>query len=176
MTLTSPRRQQGQPSLALRAGSLFEYNATMNSKSYAHYAPSRLLSPDELNAMRRAIRRYARQIAERFQPDKIILFGSFAYGTPDTDSDVDLLVVMPARDPVSQMVRICMALELPPFSMDMLVRSPEMLRGRLEMGDSFLREVVSGGKVLYANGNESGSERRRRTSSAPASSSKEASP
>ena len=38
------------------------------------------------------IRRYARQIAERFQPEKIILFGSHAYGTPHEDSDVDLLV------------------------------------------------------------------------------------
>jgi predicted nucleotidyltransferase len=44
-----------------------------------------------------AIRRYARQVAERFDPDKIILFGSYAYGKPTPDSDVDLLVVMPTR-------------------------------------------------------------------------------
>src|SRR5262244_981073 len=54
----------------------------------------------------RVIRRYARAIAEEFQPDKIILFGSYAYGTPHEDSDVDLLVVMPARDPHAQAVRI----------------------------------------------------------------------
>jgi predicted nucleotidyltransferase len=46
----------------------------------------------------RVIRRFARQVAERFQPDKIILFGSYAYGTPHEDSDVDILVVMPARN------------------------------------------------------------------------------
>jgi predicted nucleotidyltransferase len=46
----------------------------------------------------RVIRRYARAIAEEFHPDKIILFGSYAYGTPHEDSDVDLLVIMPARD------------------------------------------------------------------------------
>ena len=40
----------------------------------------------------RLIRRFARQVAERFEPEKIILFGSFAYGTPHADSDVDLLV------------------------------------------------------------------------------------
>ena len=53
-----------------------------------------------------AIRRYARRIAERFEPKKIILFGSYAYGTPHEDSDVDLLVVMPAANEVSQAVRI----------------------------------------------------------------------
>ena len=40
----------------------------------------------------RLIRRFARQVAELFDPDKIILFGSHAYGTPHADSDVDILV------------------------------------------------------------------------------------
>jgi predicted nucleotidyltransferase len=44
----------------------------------------------------RVIRLYAREVAEKFHPDKIILFGSYAYGTPHDDSDVDILVVMPA--------------------------------------------------------------------------------
>ena len=52
------------------------------------------------------IRRFARQVAERFRPDKIILFGSYAYGTPHADSDVDILVVMPARNQIDQAVRI----------------------------------------------------------------------
>jgi predicted nucleotidyltransferase len=54
----------------------------------------------------RVIRRYARSIAEEFHPDKIILFGSHAYGTPHEDSDMDLLVVMPARNQHDQAVRI----------------------------------------------------------------------
>ena len=45
----------------------------------------------------RVIRRFARQVAERFRPEKIILFGSYACGTPHADSDVDILVVMPAQ-------------------------------------------------------------------------------
>src|SRR5262245_34279405 len=49
-----------------------------------------------------AIRRFARQVAERFHPDKIILFGSHAYGTPHADSDVDILVIMPARNQLDQ--------------------------------------------------------------------------
>jgi predicted nucleotidyltransferase len=55
------------------------------------------------------IRRFARQVAERFQPEKIILFGSHAYGTPHQDSDVDILVVMPARNQIDQAVRISLA-------------------------------------------------------------------
>jgi predicted nucleotidyltransferase len=62
----------------------------------------------------RVIRRFARQVAERFHPEKIILFGSYAYGTPHEDSDVDILVVMPARKQIDQAVRIDRAIE-PPF-------------------------------------------------------------
>jgi predicted nucleotidyltransferase len=96
----------------------------------------------------RVIRCFARQVAERFDPDKIILFGSHAYGTPGADSDVDLLVVMPARDETAQATRIRLAVERC-FPMDLIVRTPDNLRRRLEDGDWFLREIVSRGKVLY---------------------------
>ena len=69
----------------------------------------------------RLIRRFARQVAERFQPDKIILFGSYAYGTPHADSDVDILVIMPARNQLDQAVRIELACD-PPFPLDLIVR------------------------------------------------------
>jgi predicted nucleotidyltransferase len=95
-----------------------------------------------------AIRRLARQIAERFHPDKIILFGSYAYGTPGPDSDVDLLVVMPTRNPFAQAGRIREAIE-PGCSVDLLVRTPSLLEKRIRWGDWFLREIVSRGKVLY---------------------------
>jgi predicted nucleotidyltransferase len=107
--------------------------------------PRRYRSPDIPMAV---IRRYARQIAERFHPNKIILFGSYAYGTPHEDSDVDLMVVMPAANDVSQAVRIRFALPAP-FPMDLLVRTPDDLRRGVQESDWFLREVVEKGKVLY---------------------------
>ena len=58
-----------------------------------------------------AIRRYVRAVAERFQPERVILFGSYAYGQPNADSDVDLLVVMPARNQMDQAVRIRLAFQ-----------------------------------------------------------------
>jgi predicted nucleotidyltransferase len=96
----------------------------------------------------RVIRRFAREVAERFDPDKIILFGSYAYGTPNEDSDVDILVVMPTKNELDQGYKIRLAVERC-FPMDLIVRTPENLRWRLEEGDWFLREIVSKGKVLY---------------------------
>jgi predicted nucleotidyltransferase len=82
---------------------------------------------------------------ERFKPEKIILFGSFASGTPHEWSDVDLLVVMPAREELTQAARIQLAFE-PYFP---LVRTPARFRRRLEEGDPFMQEIVDKGVVLY---------------------------
>jgi predicted nucleotidyltransferase len=95
-----------------------------------------------------AIRRLAKQITERFQPDRIVLFGSYAYGKPHAFSDVDLLVVMPARNELDKAVRILNVLD-PPFSVDLIVCTPYNFSWRLEEGDCFLREVASKGKLLY---------------------------
>ena len=100
----------------------------------------------------RAIRRYARQVAEQFDPDQIILFGSHAYGTPTADSDVDLLVVMDARNQHDQAVRIRWKLPAP-FPMDLIVRTPRNLRWRLEEGESFHSEIVTKGILLYEKSN-----------------------
>jgi predicted nucleotidyltransferase len=119
-----------------------------------------------VNVPRAVIRRFAREVAERFDPDKIILFGSYAYGQPHEDSDVDILVVMPARGEISQAVRIQMAVHAP-FPMDLIVRTPEHLAARLAEGDSFFQEVVTKGKLLHEKknrvvGEKSGGRSRRR--------------
>jgi predicted nucleotidyltransferase len=101
----------------------------------------------------RVIRRFARQVAERFHPDKIILFGSYAYGTPHANSDVDILVIMPARNQIDQAFKI--RCEVPRhFPMDLLVRTPASMRWRLAEGDLFHTEIVTKGKVLYEKGDK----------------------
>jgi predicted nucleotidyltransferase len=97
----------------------------------------------------RVIRRFARQVAERFQPDKIILFGSHAYGAPHANSDVDILVIMPARNELDQGLKIRLAVDYQ-FPLDLLVRTPKNMAWRIEEGDSFLKEIQSKGRVLYA--------------------------
>jgi predicted nucleotidyltransferase len=100
------------------------------------------------NIPMRVIRRYARAIAEEFHPDKIILFGSYAYGTPHEDSDVDLLVVMPAYNHHSQAGRIRWRLAAP-FPLDLIIRTPKEMTWRLAEGESFLTTIMSQGKILY---------------------------
>jgi len=100
------------------------------------------------NVPRGVICRFANEVAKRFQPDKIILFGSHAYGTPHVDSDVDILVVMPARNELGQAVQIRLAVDYS-FPLDLLVRTPKNLAWRLADGDSFLKEILAKGEVLY---------------------------
>jgi uncharacterized protein len=108
------------------------------------------------------IRRFAREVAEQFDPEKIILFGSHAYGKPNADSDVDILVVMPARNQLDQAFKIRLAVAAP-FPMDLIVRTPKNLEWRLEEGESFHTEIVTKGKVLYEKDDaRMGSQSRRR--------------
>jgi predicted nucleotidyltransferase len=97
------------------------------------------------------VRRFVRQVAEKFRPDKIILFGSYAYGTPNENSDIDLLVIMPARNQLDQAWKICRTIEAP-FSMDLIVRTPKEMKWRLKERESFTTEIVTKGKVLYEKG------------------------
>jgi len=94
------------------------------------------------------IRRHARLIADRLQPERIILFGSYAYGTPHAGSDVDLLVIMPARNELDQAWKIDRELARN-FSLHLIVRTPKNMEWGLREGDWFLREVAARGKVLY---------------------------
>ena len=97
------------------------------------------------------IRRFARDVAEQFQPDKIILFGSHAYGKPHADSDVDVLVIMPCRNQLDQAFKIRLAVSAP-FPMDLIVRTPKNIGWRLKEGECFHTEIVTKGKVLYEKG------------------------
>lgn len=137
------------------------------------FPPKRLY--EGANIPMRVIRRYARAIAEEFQPDKIILFGSYAYGTPNEDSDVDLLVVMPARDVHAQAVRILYRLSAP-FPLDLIVRTPKQMAWRLEERESFTTTIVTQGKVLHEKSDEGvGKKGRGRLRSREASRSKQGS-
>lgn len=118
---------------------------TKHASPDPYVQPYRYPSPDIPLS---AIQHFARKIAERFQPHKIMLFGSYAHGTSHNESDVDLLVVMPARDVVTQAIRICSAFDWP-FSLDLLVRTPQQIERGLRDGDWFLREAIEKGKVLY---------------------------
>jgi predicted nucleotidyltransferase len=100
----------------------------------------------------KAIDQVVQQIVEKFKPQKIILFGSYARGNPRPESDVDLLVVMNTSLKESkQSLEIRRQLDVM-FGMDLIVHTPKRLKQRVEMGDWFLRDVMKDGKVLYESG------------------------
>jgi predicted nucleotidyltransferase len=103
---------------------------------------------------RKSILEFAQRLAERFKPQKIILFGSRAYGRPRRDSDVDLLVIMPYRGhPFDVATRIVHALA-PPFTLDLIIRTPQTIARQYREFDPLAREALDRGKVLYERDSE----------------------
>jgi|SRR5689334_5082749 predicted nucleotidyltransferase len=102
----------------------------------------------------RTIRALAKIIAEKFDPEEIILFGSHAYGKPRAWSDVDLLVIMNTpKGEMDAILKVSDSLPDLPFSVDIVVRSRKVLEKRKKLGDWFLREITKKGKVLYERAN-----------------------
>lgn len=97
-----------------------------------------------------AIQDLAQRIAAQFSPEKVILFGSYAYGDPKSWSDVDLLIIMEIPEGnLKQMLAVSRALSPHPFGLDILVRTPKEILERTTSGDTFTKEVLTHGKVLY---------------------------
>jgi len=95
------------------------------------------------------IQRFVDQVVRQFRPAAVILFGSYAYGIPTEDCDVDLLVVIPHRGSGAQMAtRIRLACPRT-FPLDLLVRSPGDIKRLKRAGEAFLSEVTSKGIVLH---------------------------
>lgn len=100
----------------------------------------------------RIISRLVKGLKEKYQPEKIILYGSYAYGTPDEASDIDLLIIKETKErPIDRRIAVRRLVSdirrKIPFSS--LVLTPEELASRLEAGDDFFIEITNKGKVLY---------------------------
>ena len=96
------------------------------------------------------IREAANKIVDEIDPEKIILFGSFAYGGPTPDSDVDLLVIFESDlRPHERSVQISEILSPRPFPVDIIARTPEEIEKRLDLNDCFFTEIMAKGKVVY---------------------------
>jgi len=99
------------------------------------------------------LQQIVQRLVEAYRPERIVLFGSLAYGEPDVDSDIDLLIIKETDEPpLERRVRVRRLVSDPerrvPFSP--LVLTPEELAHRLALGDPFYREIMRRGKVLYA--------------------------
>lgn len=90
------------------------------------------------------------KIVSGLNPQKIILFGSFAYGKPTPDSDVDLLIILTTDlAPKERSWQVSKLLIPRPFPLDILVKTPEEIALALQMKDYFIQEIISRGILLY---------------------------
>jgi len=88
-------------------------------------------------------------IVSAFRPQRIVLFGSYAYGKPTEDSDIDLLVILPFNGkPARKAIEIRSKLN-PKLPLELLVRTPEQVADRIADHDWFMQEIIEKGRVLY---------------------------
>jgi predicted nucleotidyltransferase len=97
-----------------------------------------------------ALQAIVHRLVTGLHPHKIVLFGSYVYGTPTADSDVDLLVIMDTQArPVDRYLCVSRLLRPRPFPLDLLVKTPEEVAQALDRNDAFIREIMDQGRVLY---------------------------
>ncbi|MCX6761486.1 MAG: nucleotidyltransferase domain-containing protein [Candidatus Moranbacteria bacterium] len=97
------------------------------------------------------IQEVADKIVKEYQPEKIILFGSYAWGTPHEDSDVDLFIIKETQvAPLARIEMVDKIFSRREFPMDFLVYTPEQVERRIAIKDLFIKDVITNGKILYA--------------------------
>ena len=95
-------------------------------------------------------------ILKQYGIEKIILFGSYAYGVPNKDSDIDLLIIknIPANETRDFRIKLKKALWMKlgklSYSFDIVVDNEQRINERIKMGDLFYKEIYSKGKTIYA--------------------------
>ncbi len=103
--------------------------------------------------IREIITEVVEKIKNEYQPEKIILFGSYAYGTPNEDSDIDLFIIKNSdKRRIDRFLEVSPLVENPDYHIPItpLVYTPDEVKRRLEMGDSFVEEILTKGDVLFA--------------------------
>lgn len=90
------------------------------------------------------------KIVNGYNPEKVYLFGSYAWGSPTVDSDIDLFVIKntaePQRKRRRELRKILFGSGIP---FDLFVYTPNEVKERLNMGDSFVDDIIKKGKILY---------------------------
>ncbi|HLQ45858.1 MAG TPA: nucleotidyltransferase domain-containing protein [Planctomycetaceae bacterium] len=98
---------------------------------------------------RKKIQAFVDEVVRQFRPKRVVLFGSYAYGKPTQDSDVDLLVIMPHKEHSAVQAAEILKCIRASFPLDLIVRSPQTIRQRLRMDDFFITEILERGETLY---------------------------
>lgn len=110
--------------------------------AYCHKIAGRLISIEQVQEV-------CQQIGSAFNPERIILFGSYAYGTPHRGSDIDLLIVMDFEGRSLEKSMEIWSLIKPEFPIDLIVRTPEEVKWRYQQFDPLIRCALDKGKIMY---------------------------
>lgn len=94
------------------------------------------------------IHQLAQRIRDKFNPDRILLFGSRAYGVPGKGSDIDLLVVMSTKISVREQAYLIRRELDSTEPVDVIVRTPEQVEERIRLGDFFIKQIIEKGTAL----------------------------
>ena len=104
------------------------------------------------NEAKKVLRDIVDTIVEEYRPERIVLFGSYAYGNADSESDIDLLIIKHTSGRfIDRWTEIRRILSDPNrmISVEPLVLTPEEVSDRLARGDQFIQEIVNNGETLY---------------------------
>lgn len=103
--------------------------------------------------LKKILSQIVENIKTKYNPEKIILYGSFAYGVPDENSDIDLLIIKETSErPLDRMALVHRIVDIrdssyPAFSA--IVLTPDEIKQRLEIGDQFIEKILTRGELLY---------------------------
>lgn len=100
--------------------------------------------------LQKELKNLTKEVVEKYKPEKIFLFGSFAQDKVTSDSDLDLLIIKDtSQKRGADRIREVWRLLSKGYPADILVYKPSEFNRLLKLGDPFLKEIVEKGKVLY---------------------------
>ncbi len=103
--------------------------------------------------IRKIISEVVEKIQNEYKPEKIILFGSYAYGSPNEDSDIDLFIIKNTeKESIYRFAEVKKLVYEPdrPIPISPLVFTPSEVTEQLSRGNDFIEEVLEKGEILYA--------------------------
>ncbi len=117
--------------------------AGLTTKEHKHFSMT-------AQAIQKNLKEITDKIVREFQPKMILLFGSYAWGEPGPDSDVDLLIIKDTENTRKTAREIDGFLFPRPFPIDLIVYTSQQVERRKKAGDFFITGILQKGKVLYA--------------------------
>lgn len=107
---------------------------------------------DKKKSIRREIKNIIKGLVEEYQPERIILFGSYIWGRPKKGSDIDLFIIKKGvgkQRHIERLWDIVGLVDCRKMGVDLLVYTPREVRERLKLEDPFIKKVIEKGEVIY---------------------------